>query len=689
MAFKNLAVLLWSTVDTTRAVDSKKTVKRFNLRKQAFNLLILILVITFGTGFPLDAQESQPQSRESAWSSKVIELAATLPVQDGGRVKPLDTVARFKLLKLNGRRTCYSLDGERLSPIEWLLDCLFRPELATKYKVFLVQNNAVLDAAKISHDGKKKRDRYAYIDLLPGRDNLYVLANEYVKIDEKERDAVQAQVVHLAENLVDFEWLTHYLDFARETYAVDSNPELGAVLGGSSPKHVSDILKNSKKLKDYFLTLQRNGSNLETADRNSKIDQIGKLLSWVDEMGNRSAALALFPPGDLKVGSKEWLTPGDIVNAVFSDAVSINQHIHLLKLVESSAQLLSAQQQFEEKFTLIHAGIKELAEARGEYGKIPLEVTFYKCQFFYYALLIYIVGFLLLAVSWLRPRGTILNRLTLLALIGATLFLAIGITIRCIIRSRPPVSTLYETILFVTAVSVVVSLVIEFINKQKIGLAIGSLLGLTGTFLANKYEIKEGSDTMTSLVAVLDSNYWLSMHVTTVTIGYAAGLLACAMAHTYILCKLIGVKKGNSEFYKGISGMVYGILCFGLFFSVVGTILGGIWANDSWGRFWGWDPKENGALMIILAELAILHARMGRYIRDLGICMSAIAVGCIIAFSWWGVNLLGVGLHSYGWTSGVFNSLLIYYSLEVLVLFAGMLVWHREQRSLYTTRTCE
>ena len=415
------------------------------------------------------------------------------------------------------------------------------------------------------------------------------------------------------------------------------------------------------------------------------MNQVGKLLSWVDQISSRSAALALFPPAVSVVDTKEWMTPADIVNLVFSEDVSVVQHIQLLELVESLYQLRSTPQQFEEKFITFHAGVKELADSRGEYDKIPLEVTFYRGQFFYYALLIYIVGFLLVAVSWLRPHGTIINKLSLLALISATLLLTIGITLRCIIRARPPVSTLYESILFITAVAVVISLVIEFINKQKIGLAIGALLGLTGTFLANKYEIKEGSDTMTSLVAVLDSNYWLSTHVTTVTIGYAAGLLACAVAHTYILCKVIGIKKGNREFYKGISGMVYGILCFGLFFSVVGTILGGIWANDSWGRFWGWDPKENGALMIILAELAMLHARMGRYIRDLGICMSAIAIGCIVAFSWWGVNLLGVGLHSYGWTSGVYNSLMIYYSLEVLVLFLGIYVWHQERNSQHAS----
>ena len=119
--------------------------------------------------------------------------------------------------------------------------------------------------------------------------------------------------------------------------------------------------------------------------------------------------------------------------------------------------------------------------------------------------------------------------------------------------------------------------------------------------------------------------------------------------------------------------MVYGTLCFGLFFSIVGTILGGIWANYSWGRFWGWDPKENGALMICLAELIILHLRMGGYIRDRGVHVLSVLNAMIIAFSWWGVNLLGVGLHSYGFTDGIFKLLAGFFALEMIVMGIGLL----------------
>jgi ABC-type transport system involved in cytochrome c biogenesis permease subunit len=272
-------------------------------------------------------------------------------------------------------------------------------------------------------------------------------------------------------------------------------------------------------------------------------------------------------------------------------------------------------------------------------------------------------------------------------LVLGTAALVTAIVLRCIIRSRPPVSTLYETILFITAVAVTTALVIELINRQRIAQGLAAVLGAGGLFLAGRYEALEGFDTMPSLVAVLDTNFWLSTHVTTITMGYAAGLLASAFAHVYVFGRLLRGTRFPTSAAKSLVRMTYGVVCFGLIFSVVGTILGGVWANESWGRFWGWDPKENGALMIVLWSLFILHARMGGYIRDLGIAMAAIFLGMIVAFSWWGVNLLGIGLHSYGFTSGVMRALLIFYVIELGVLAGGaVLAWRSRPARAGATR---
>ena len=101
-------------------------------------------------------------------------------------------------------------------------------------------------------------------------------------------------------------------------------------------------------------------------------------------------------------------------------------------------------------------------------------------------------------------------------------------------------------------------------------------------------------------------------------------------------------------------------MCFAIFFSFVGTVLGGLWADDSWGRFWGWDPKENGALMIVLWNALVLHARWDKMVGDRGLAVLALGGNIVTAWSWFGVNQLGIGLHSYGFTSGIVRALITF-----------------------------
>jgi ABC-type transport system involved in cytochrome c biogenesis permease subunit len=174
-------------------------------------------------------------------------------------------------------------------------------------------------------------------------------------------------------------------------------------------------------------------------------------------------------------------------------------------------------------------------------------------------------------------------------------------------------------------------------------------------------------DTMEMMRAVLDSNFWLATHVVTITIGYAGTFLAGAIAVAYTLRKHIATKV-DLETDKALGDMAYGIICFSLFFSFVGTVLGGIWADQSWGRFWGWDPKENGALLIVLWNAIILHARMAGYVRERGTMVMAIFGNIITAASWFGVNLLGVGLHAYGFTDSGFVWLVSFWISQVLFM---------------------
>jgi hypothetical protein len=119
--------------------------------------------------------------------------------------------------------------------------------------------------------------------------------------------------------------------------------------------------------------------------------------------------------------------------------------------------------------------------------------------------------------------------------------------------------------------------------------------------------------------------------------------------------------------------MVYGIICFATLFSFVGTVLGGIWADQSWGRFWGWDPKENGALLIVIWNALILHVRWGDLLGDRGIMNLAVFDNIVTSFSWFGVNMLGIGLHSYGFMDAAFQWLMIFIGSQVFIIGLGLL----------------
>jgi ABC-type transport system involved in cytochrome c biogenesis permease subunit len=176
---------------------------------------------------------------------------------------------------------------------------------------------------------------------------------------------------------------------------------------------------------------------------------------------------------------------------------------------------------------------------------------------------------------------------------------------------------------------------------------------------------------MDPLVAVLDSNFWLATHVTTINIGYAAALVAAILANVWIVMRVCRLSYPSDVSAKALVRMCYGVTCFGLVFAVVGTILGGVWANDSWGRFWGWDPKENGALMICLGQISLLHARFTGWVRDFGFVIWAGIIGMVTVFSWFHVNQLGIGLHSYGFSAGLRTAVWSCYTVQMGFLIVG------------------
>ena len=598
-----------------------------------------------------------PLQRSAPWPAETIELAASLPIQDGGRIKPLSTYASFMLLRLNGKRAVETSTGEKLTPTEWLLDVLFVPGQAENYPIFMVADIQAVEAIGISVVEKKKRDRYSAAELRKGRGKLYELAREYERIEEKNRSTVQQQVFSLALNLDVYERLETSFDFARYDLDISGSTGLRKIFGADSIRF-SQLVGRVPEV----MALQR-GLRADTSAA-PELQALNRTLQEASSVSQGTGILVLVPSLGSAKAEPEWHAAEDLFMRAFEPEGVDARYVTALARLEDVARSASDMPRFSKATSDLYSTVVPMADARGEYEKIGLEVSYYKANLITNSLVVFILGFLLAAGLWLAPRVKALYLGASVAVLVATGMLTAAIVLRCMIRERPPVSTLYETVLFVTATGALIALAMEWINRQRMALSAAAILGVIGLFIANGYETLDKKDTMPQLVAVLDTNFWLATHVTAIPIGYSAGMLAALIASVYLVSKLLGIKRADPQYFRNLTRMTYGTLCFGLIFSVVGTILGGIWANESWGRFWGWDPKENGALLICLAQIVVLHARMGGYVRDFGIQMLAAFGGTVVAFSWFGVNLLGVGLHSYGFTSGIHTTLWTYYGIQ-------------------------
>ncbi len=302
---------------------------------------------------------------------------------------------------------------------------------------------------------------------------------------------------------------------------------------------------------------------------------------------------------------------------------------------------------------------------------------FFICSF------LYIAAFAILCFGWLKYRVT-MNRIAFWLIAGTFLIHTLALIARIYISGRPPVTNLYSSAVFIGWGVVLLALLIEVFFRTGLASLAAAAAGFVTLLIAHK--LAGDGDTFEVLQAVLDTQFWLATHVVCITFGYATTFLAGGLGMLYVIRGLVTptlTKQTSNE----LARMIYGTLCFAIFFSFVGTVLGGLWADDSWGRFWGWDPKENGALIIVLWNALILHARWDRMIRDRGLAVLSVAGNIVTAWSWFGVNELGVGLHSYGFTEGRLRTLAIAVAAHLIVVAAGWLplsIWwsYRRQAAL-------
>ena len=381
-------------------------------------------------------------------------------------------------------------------------------------------------------------------------------------------------------------------------------------------------------------------------------------------------ALKIIPPAK---GNNDglWISPWELL-----DGREIEPHQD--KILKSMEAYLIAR--YERNSDTMSNALKSykmaILSAPGEkinFKILEKEIWVNKTNLFTVSLVFYLLAFILLGISWMVQPVLLRNIAYGSMVLGFTVH-TYGIILRMIIMSRPPISTLYETVIFVGFVIVLFSVVIEYLRRDGLGIFIGSISGSLLHYVGFGYAAD--GDTLEMLVAVLNSNFWLATHVTTIILGYGSSLMAGLIGHLYLIEKIRTPK--DSVRLKSIYNNMFGVTLIALFFTLFGTILGGIWADQSWGRFWGWDPKENGALLIVLWQLMMVHMRLSGLAKPDKFALGMVLNNIVVIMAWFGVNLLSIGLHSYGFASGIAVNIILFTVFELVTGF-GTYYWARSK----------
>ena len=497
-----------------------------------------------------------------------------IPLQDEGRIKPLDTFARNHLLAFYGKRSIKELD---MGATDWIINLILNPENGRDQKIFNIRNPEVASSLFLDWTNEHK---YSFNQITPGLSEQSSMLEMIDQKDASDRTVYEKQLYEISRNILRFEEISY--------------------------------LK----------------------------------------------ALKFIPPSN-NSESGEWLSPFDFILKGIpanenQEAILNSLQMYLAnRLAGNDLEMSSALKRYEMALSTFQ-GINVKVD------NLKKETWMNRVNLFYISLGLYLLSFIFLSISWMI-KPIFLNRVAYLLLISGTVIHGYGIFLRMQIMERPPVTTLYESVIFVSLIIMALAVLLEYFRKDGLGIFVGSVSGSVLHYVGFSYAAD--GDTLGMLVAVLNSNFWLATHVTTITIGYGASLMAGCVGHLYLIQEIRGV---NSASLKSIFNNLFGITLLALFFTLFGTILGGIWADQSWGRFWGWDPKENGALLIVLWQLMMIHMRLSGLAKPKEFALGMALNNIIVALAWFGVNLLQVGLHSYGFDDGVARNLFMFIGFEII-----------------------
>jgi cytochrome c-type biogenesis protein CcsB len=488
-----------------------------------------------------------------------------VPVQEAGRVKPLDTFARETARRLTGARAFGAESVAGLDPVEWLVAAWADPGRWREERMIRVSDAALRALAALPAN----RDRFSFAEL-----------------------AGYEPFVRAAEE-------------ARQESAADSDVRL------SPPRQAA--------------------------------------LRLLDDLVLLDGVLKAEVPAVLAGGSDgSWRSFATLAGEGASDAGRVSaSHRDLLSAYRARdrAGLFRAAQGLARALQEAHP------QLAGELSRLDREVDYNALKPFRLAWALYLLALLPLLSSFpLRSRGlTAIGYATLLA---GFLVQSYGLVLRTLVAGRAPVTNMYESIVFAAWGAVGLGLAWELRSGARLFASCAAGVAVPLLLVADAVPMFDSA--IDPLSPVLRDNFWLTSHVLTITLGYAALFLAVAIGHVSLALQLRHAELGR---VRTVSNFLHRVMQAGTLLLAAGTLLGGVWASYSWGRFWGWDPKETWALIALLVYLAILHARFAGWMKDLGLAIGSIAGGLAVLMAWYGVNyVLGTGLHSYGFGSGDANA---------------------------------
>ncbi|MFK7839472.1 MAG: cytochrome c biogenesis protein [Bdellovibrionales bacterium] len=569
-----------------------------------------------------------------------------MPILDNGRIKPLGAFAKTRLKDFH---------GDDKNATQWLAETLFNPSDAINAKIFFIKDDNL--KRKLLVDPSK--DYFTIDDLQNGLQATQDDIIQYLQVQQDELSTQQKALLKIHEDVISYNELLRSFSLL---LALDSDETF-----------INLLPQEQRIISDLKSIIATKGEDINTYNEDEqKTALIGFQLQQIRAGGLGNDDLKVLPI--TLNNEKAWVSPWQTIN----EGRGSPQTKQLLELWAKAANA------YRNNDTKIwQSATQQLLQSSLENAPNALSKTRLKAELFYQTIKPYHVTMVLYAfglfttILLLFKPSKPLNWATTLILSSATLCHISAIAARIYILDRPPVGTLYESVLFVSLICAIIAL-IAFIKTNK------SIFALTGQIaalglLAVAPSMLQNNDSLELLVAVLNTNFWLATHVLCITAGYGVCIIAACLAHAYLLLRL---KNPQHLLLEGLFQSIHKTGLVALLLTSVGTVLGGIWADQSWGRFWGWDPKENGALLIVLWIIWIQHGRLSGHIRPLAYAAGIAALNIVVAIAWFGVNLLGVGLHSYGFTSGIANGLILFCSIEIIIilgLWATIRIKHKKQ----------